>query len=153
MPDRHTIEVLTALKASNPQTAGPFQLEDFVGHHYTFQAIDTSIKIPIPYDSYSGYAGDDDVNAIIFVLDNTAYIATEDPSDGYRSTLDSIELYTKPLSSTTLLLPDIPVICRKQLNNDVIEFLEDTHLWLEIGTDRSDDYYPRYVADFWPRSA
>ncbi len=87
-----------------------------------------------------------------FVLDGVTYTATEDPSDGYRSYLDSLVISDyKPVNTFP------PCVVNAVMNSDhednvILDFIDVTtgKIVFSLGTDYSDDYYPRFVANFDP---
>jgi len=54
------------------------------------------------------------------------------------------------------VFPGVEVVVRKKPNdygeNDTLEFINSKNgeVVLEVGTDNSDDYYPCFVANFYP---
>ena len=117
-------------------------LEDLIGQQ-EFTGIDFLV------DKTTTYYGD---NAAIvnFVLDGITYTATEDPSDGYRSYLDSLVVSDyKPVNTFS---PCIVNGVKENGENNIIDFIDTTtgKIVFSLGTDYSDDYYPRFVASFDP---
>ena len=91
-------------------------------------------------------------NTFFFTLDGKTYVATEDESDGYRSSMDSLEISDKILTNT---FPPQKVTGRMTgSGNDVLEFIDNENgkTVLRVGTDNSDDYYPSFVSDFNPEN-
>ena len=89
---------------------------------------------------------------IRFVLDGICYVATEDPNDGYRSTMEEIAVSSVPIKTQ---FPPVNVFgVMKDGNNETIMFLNTStgKKVLEVGTDNIDDYYPWYVAEFYPEN-
>ena len=119
----------------------PLRLQDLVGVH-VLTAVDingeTDHRLP---------------NNVVFTLDKKTYLAVEDPSDGYRSSMDYIALTdTRPENR----FKGVKVLARineydeygnKSELLDVIN-LETGMLILRIGTSRVNDYYPSWVAEF-----
>lgn len=87
---------------------------------------------------------------IRFTLSRKTYVACENPDDGYRSTMRWIRLSEKPCA--TRFSPVKVVGSMKEGNNTTIEFRHSKtgEVVLEVGTDNQDDYYPWYVASFYP---
>ena len=89
-----------------------------------------------------------------FKLGRKVYEAIEDEDDGYRSYLHSIEVvkvdgifFKKPLAYVEV---------KSTGDGDYFEgyWLEDTkdgHVWLRVGTDNADDYYPYFVFEYQPK--
>lgn len=90
-----------------------------------------------------------------FKLDDTVFEAIENPDDGYRSMLDSVEVK----DPTGLIFFSVPVARVKvekvedsrMFTSYVLRGL-DGHAWLDIGTSDVDDYYPCFVFSYSPRS-
>lgn len=97
-----------------------------------------------------------DARQLRFVLDDIIYVATEDPDDGYRSSLDSLIRADGPPVSNTF--SPVPVIGRLREHGeyggpcDILEFVHAVHggVVLAVGTDNADDYYPWAVLNFYP---
>lgn len=94
-----------------------------------------------------------------FVLDDVVYTAIEDPSDGYRSSLSALEVGGE---CSNVFTPCF-VSCRYRTeygdgdSDGRCEILVMTDIFtdepvLEIGTSRTDDYYPSFVAIFRPEA-
>ena len=90
-----------------------------------------------------------------FKLDNAVWEALEDPDDGYRSYLGVINLrdvgnltfFRTPVARVTLVEVDHERgLCGYRLID-----VKDRHMWLEFGTDHSDDYYPWFNFYYQPR--
>ena len=118
-------------------------LDDFAGRSLHLSGVDFQ---------QSGEAGD--AQECAFVLDGQTYVAQEDPSDGYRSMLRDIRL--APECPVPNRFDPVEVQCLRDsaLGEDVIHFIDpETRLRvLSIGTSRSDDYYPSFVAHFSPEN-
>lgn len=90
-----------------------------------------------------------------YKLGDTVWEAIEDPSDGYRSYLASIE-YKNDGHNLTFFPDPIATVVIHQENNEVFdgyEFVdvEDGHIWLEVGTNRHNDYYPSFYFAYHPK--
>ena len=86
-----------------------------------------------------------------FILDDVIYRAVEDPDDGYRSYLSSVEAvdFPKPHNS----FPSVDVVgIMEQSGEPIIKFYSVTtgRIGFELGTNYSDDYYPYCVMRFYP---
>lgn len=120
------------------------ELDSMLGEH-VLTGVDFSTIPPKGYD--------EEAQTCAFILDGVTYIATEDPSDGYRSSLGSL-IVGGDVGNT---FPPCRVIGRKVADgeyekNDVIELVDAVtgETVLEIGTGNTDDYYPYFVARFYP---
>lgn len=90
-----------------------------------------------------------------FRLDGKVYTATEDPSDGYRSSMRTFEVSESPMKNT---FEPIRVLARHRTegsygcSDDVLELLDikTARVILEVGTHNTHDYYPSFVASFNP---
>jgi hypothetical protein len=95
---------------------------------------------------------------IRFQLDGVVYMAIEDPSDGYRSAMQSIKVTDEPIKNR---FPGIEVVGRMKerseygQNNDTLQLIsaKTGKTILEVGTDNHDDYYPCWVASWQPENA
>lgn len=106
------------------------------------------------------YYGDgyEDASVCRFRLDGVVYIAIEDPSDGYRSSMR--ELTVANDATMKNVFPAIDVDGRHRTSgeygteDDVLELVDAVtgKVVLEVGTDNVDDYYPGFVASFHPES-
>lgn len=96
-----------------------------------------------------------------FRLNSTTWEAVEDPDDGYRSHLGFIEanpekpaiLFNEPIARIM-----VERFVGKRDDNDYYDMegyrlrdVVDGHVWLYIGTDGYDDYYPCFVFDYRPK--
>jgi hypothetical protein len=125
-------------------------LEDLVGPH-ELSGVDYGI-IPRSADSHLY----EDSGTLTFVLDNKAYCAIEDPSDGYRSCMqDIVEV---PVDRVKNRFTPVPVMAthltKKRGDCDILVLtdLNATVVYLEVGTDNTDDYYPSFVWYFDPKT-
>ena len=109
-------------------------------------------------ESRERWAGEfEDCEVCRFRLNGTVYIAVEDPSDGYRSSLD--ELLVQKGAKLSNVFPKCRVVGvlrhRSRYNScEILELIDATtgKVVLEIGTDSTDDYYPSFVASFHPEN-
>ena len=130
---------------------GNVDLDSLVGGG-TLDAVDMfteSVK-----ESYGDYYND--CQLVRFRLNGTVYTAMEDPSDGYRSSMES--LIVSPGAEMKNVFPAVRVVGRKKTSgygtNDTLELIDiiTGKTVLEVGTDNSDDYYPSFVGSFWPEN-
>lgn len=101
--------------------------------------------------------GYEDCNCIRFRLDGIIYVAIEDPADDYRSCLG--ELKTMDNTTMTNVFPKTKVFGRYDDvdsddvdSDDILKLVDEItgEVIVEVGTDHTDDYYPRFVANFNP---
>lgn len=96
-----------------------------------------------------------------YKLDDTVWEAEEDESDGYRSYLQSIQLVENP-QEEKLIFPDVPLafvqvheVDNAQRNDNfkgwALVDIKDNWVWLKVGTDYSDSYYPHFVFEYHPK--
>ena len=85
---------------------------------------------------------------MMFKIGPYIFEAVEDPDDGYRSYLTSVEVRTD--EKLVFLGKSFATVRVEELNEG--EFggyqlvdVEDGHRWLKFGTDYADDYYPCFV--------
>ena len=126
--------------------------ESLVGEH-ELDAVDESIE------QVKKWYGDtfEDANCIRFRLDGKVYTAIEDPSDGYRSSME--RLFVSEDSMRNVFSP-VKVLARIRTEyeyggtSEVLQLLDmrNGQVILEVGTDNSDDYYPSFVAWWKPEN-
>jgi hypothetical protein len=87
-----------------------------------------------------------------FKLDDVVWEAIEDPDDGYRSCLDAV----KAVKEDDCTFFHEPVATVKVIKVEASDFdgyhLVDKsgHVWLKVGTDTSDSYYPCFIVQYDP---
>lgn len=99
----------------------------------------------------------EDCSVCRFRLDGVVYTAIEDPSDGYRSSMASLDVSDSAMAN---VFPPIEVLGRHRTKgqysgeDDVLELVDTTSgkIVLEVGTDNVNDYYPGFVASFHPEN-
>lgn len=94
-----------------------------------------------------------------FKLDETVYRAVEDEDDGYRSYLDSV-VVTKPrglffpfrLARVRVEKREEPGIngSYRSFTGYVLVGVDDGRIWLKVGTEDFDDWYPMFVFNYCP---
>ena len=93
-------------------------------------------------DYYGADTGDN-----TFKVDGVVFKVLEDPDDGYRSHLGAID-YTSDHSSIFFQTPVARVVIIETDRGDNVGWKlidrEDGHVWLEFGTNHTDDYYPYF---------
>ncbi len=92
-------------------------------------------------------------------MDGIAYLAIEDPNDGYRSCMGAVfsakaDAYSLGINYEWI---NRPVVCRhldksESYECDILEIVdsETGHVWLRVGTNNKDDYYPWFVSEWKP---
>lgn len=125
-------------------------LDSLVGEHI-LDGVDLSTERVKNY-------GDEfeDANVIRFRLDGKVYTAIEDPSDGYRSSLDRVFVEDCAIPA----FPPIRVIGVKKPDdrhgyvNDALQLIDVVtgKVVVEAGTENTDDYYPSFVSAFHPEN-
>lgn len=128
----------------------PIELEDLAGEH-ELSGVEFGEGPRHPHDDHVP-------NSITFVLGDKAYRVTEDPDDGYRSSVR--EIVEVPVTHVCNRFPPIHVTATHLTKHireggreeacSILELREGKELILEVGTENSDDYYPCYVAHFYP---
>lgn len=90
-----------------------------------------------------------------FKLGDTIWNAVEDESDGYRSYLGSI---AQVAQDNLIFLPTPLARVKVEKYEDTSEEgfrlidVADAHVWLRVGTDNTDDYYPSFVFEYSPKA-
>lgn len=112
-----------------------------------FSGIDRKTIEKKTYGEYT-----EQVECVLFILDGVTYRGVEDPNDGYRSSMDALEVSEDAVSN---VFPPKEVLCKHRDKNrysgedDVLEIYNmNGGLILEIGTSNIDDYYPSFVCNF-----
>ena len=86
-----------------------------------------------------------------FKLDDKIYEAVENPDDGYRSYLGTVEV-REPHPSMTFQRRRIAWVTVLE-TDDHYFLVDDTgHTWLKFGTDHTDCYYPCFVFEYTPKT-
>ncbi|MDE2590002.1 MAG: hypothetical protein KGL95_10110 [Patescibacteria group bacterium] len=102
------------------------------------------------------YSDFEDCQVIRFCIDGKTYIGLEDPSDGYRSCMkECFVVKEKPKN----MFKSIEVYCIMKEPYDYHEHdmlqVYDTKtnkIILEVGTKDISDYYPSFVANWYPEN-
>lgn len=97
------------------------------------------------------------VNSVKFELDGIIYMATENPDDGYRSYMNELEIINEPLK---FKIPQMQVVCVHDTKDeygdksDILSFIdvENGKVFLRIGTENTDDYYPYCLFEYKPEN-
>lgn len=123
------------------------QLKDLVGEHCLTGVDRGSTTAKNGFGCTS-----DTANCINFQLDGKVYQAIEDPSDGYRSYMDSICEVTDNVSISNKF-PEVRVyITHKEDHCDLIEMIDvvSNNIIFTLGTKNTNDYYPYCVMEWSP---
>ena len=91
-----------------------------------------------------------------YVIENNKFKITEgvfevieDPDDGYRSSLEGVQLLDyKDIVGCFGILAQVE-ICQDNEDNFLLRD-NDGHVWLRFGTDYGDDYYPCFIFSYDP---
>lgn len=92
-----------------------------------------------------------------FKLGDRILEAVEDPSDGYRSYLETIctaSSWIKPELFSRVPLAYVHVVkLDKQygMKGYALVDIADGHIWLTVGTNYYDDWYPYFVFEYTPK--
>jgi hypothetical protein len=96
-----------------------------------------------------------------FKLNDKVFEALEDPDDGYRSYLGTIAVvetesifFPNPLAAVKVVkLQDIELIGNKDEPTDGYAIVDvfDGHIWLKVGTEYGDGYYPCFIFQYFPK--
>lgn len=96
------------------------------------------------------------VDGNTFKLKKLVFEAMEDESDGYRSCLGSVE--KKDPSGLVFFkrrVAKVKVVAVDEgsfIGHDLVD-VKDGHVWLRLGTDHADDYYPCFVFNYQPKKS
>lgn len=107
---------------------------------------DDLVNLPTPFAFYG-------VFGTKFKLGDSVFEAIEDPYDGYRSYLDTLEIASKgnavfsrtPIASVFIMLVD-----RESTQGYELIDAKTGHIWLRVGTDDYGDYYPCFIFQYEP---
>ena len=125
------------------------KLDALLGKH-KLDAVDTFIEKVSRYGDYF-----EDTNAIRFRLDGVCYTALENPSDGYRSSMETLYVSREKMKNT---FKPVEVVGTKKIGDycteDVLVLIDAKtgKPVLEVGTHNADDYYPSFVSSFSPEN-
>lgn len=129
----------------------PVTLDSLLGVHELSGVDINNIRVKNTYSEDF-----EDAECISFMLDGRTYTAIEDPDDGYRSTMKEIGVSDVQLENR---FPGVEVNIVWAENtddetNNYLQFIdvETQKVVLEVGTENTDDYYPCYVAHFFPEN-
>lgn len=119
------------------------ELKDFVGlHEYGGVELGTNPE--------------NDAEYVIFMLDGNCYKVEEDPSDGWRSYAKDVEEYNLTMSRRCIIPYPIKVVCYMddKPENTILKFMdaENGRVFLSIGTERTDDWYPCCRFEYHPEN-
>jgi len=113
--------------------------------------------VGIPLDYYGADEGECE-----FMIDEIVFKVIEDPDDGYRSHLGTIEysddskgiFFRAPIAQVQIEIYSEPGEYGGQLNEGYrLIDVNDGHSWLEFGTHNYDDYYPCFVFRHIPKKS
>lgn len=129
------------------------ELKDLVGAH-VLDAVDEAAE-KVGGDSYDR---DEVANVLRFRLDGVIYVAREDPSDGYRSSMRDLLIGAGDM--TNVFSPCAVVAthateargCYGKCDLLTLFDCKTGKEVLVVGTSDIDDYYPSFVASFNPQN-
>lgn len=134
------------------------ELKDLVGNHI-LDAVNFSNE---QVKTWSGEF--EDCEVVRFRLNGQVFAVTEDPDDGYRSSMRDIALLDDVQMQN--VFPPQAVVGRYQSERtpyddagyvnqtDILELVDARTglVVLEVGTDNTGDYYPSFVSSFHPEA-
>lgn len=129
------------------------ELKELTGE-YTLDAVDFSNEQLKTWGEKFTYC-----QVMRFRLNGKVYVAVEDPDDGYRSHMNDLTIAQDATMKN--VFPLVRVIGRHRKKSydgcwvdDVLELInaENGQLVLEVGTESTDDYYPCFLASFYPEA-
>lgn len=121
------------------------ELENLVGKHILSGVETGEVERP-------AWSGSPKCNYFKFCLDGISYMAVEDPSDGYRSYCDDLEIVDEPCK---ISIPSTEVVATYRGEGEDILALIDCEtgkVVLEVGTGNTNDYYPYCVMEWSPEN-
>jgi hypothetical protein len=124
------------------------ELKDLVGIHKLSGVDFENIEI----EKYGCF---EDAQMMRFRLDNIIYVITEDPSDGYRSSMKDIIISKDKIKNKFKSIDVLGIYEEGKYGDLDILKLVSTKTGgtiIEVGTDHSDSYYPCFIANFKPEN-
>jgi hypothetical protein len=96
-----------------------------------------------------------EVNTFSFTLDNNTYTAYEDDSDEYRSAMEKLTVSKRKIKNSFAPVDVFVGYSYDKFSGPDKELLQfyavkNGLVILEVGTDNSDSYYPRFVGSWRP---
>lgn len=94
------------------------------------------------------------VDGNTFKLGDAVFEAVEDPSDGYRSMMDRVDAVIGEGSiffGSSIALVRVERIDERDFVGYQLVDAHDGHVWLKLGTDEYDDYYPCFTFRYEPK--
>ena len=94
------------------------------------------------------------INKNSFKLGSIICTAFKDASDSYRSSLDTIEISEEDSEEFRFSEKSLALVIIKERNDhsfsgyDLIDSVTGK-IWLTVGTDHTDSYYPSFVFDYY----
>jgi len=131
------------------------ELKEFHGKIMKLEGVDTYVEqVKQWHDTY------EDCQAISFKLDGVTYTALEDPSDGYRSYMNSLVIGGRDIVNTFSGVEVKGFYLEKDPEAtwddgcDILQLIDTTtnEVVLSIGTANVEDYYPYFVGHFNPKA-
>ena len=99
------------------------------------------------------------VDGNCFKLGDAALEAVEDEDDGYRSYLETIRqsdgsgvFPDKPFAIVRVEIDKIPDAFFFEFDGYRLVDVDDGHVWLRVGTDNVNDYYPMFLFTYRPKA-
>lgn len=132
-------------------------IQEFVKKRADKICVLTGVSFVNKVDEFNEYRDNEDAQHCTFVLDDVTYTAIEDPSDGYRSSLNYL---IKHGECSNLFPVRCFVHVREAQDSEeyrhlaIVELVDifTREVVLAFGTDNTDDYYPSFVAVFKPEN-
>lgn len=126
------------------------ELSDLVGIRALDAADYGEIRDPRKYK----YApADGTVNVLRMRLGGVTYVCEEDPDDGYRSSMQELRTLREGEKEIENVFGYVLVDCRYESKHcDILKVVDikSGEVVITVGTDRTDDYYPTFVANWNP---
>lgn len=93
-------------------------------------------------------------NGIGFVLDNVAYIAWEDESDGYRSCMDRLQKEDGVVVPDSAFFAEQSVMATAEEDGNllILTCVISGKQVMSVGTINYDDYYPMFTDEWMPQN-
>ena len=103
---------------------------------------------------YDFYGVDNNTFCIGIAGQRCAFEALEDESDGYRSYLDNVVVSMKDhiFFQTPIAKVHLEAHTQNAFEGWALLDVDDGHVWLLVGTDNTDDYYPSFTFTYQPKA-
>lgn len=126
------------------------ELKDLVGLHQ-LTGVDMDNELTKEHYGWEEFMHCQVIN---FMLDGITYTVSENPEDGYRSSMREILVSNKPIKNKfePVQVNGVMRPNTRGYSNDIVDFydVKTGKVVLSVGTEDLDDWYPNFVGYFDP---